>query len=454
MHSKRICVIGAGPSGVAAAKNCLQAGLDVTVFEKNDRVGGNWVFDDRSGHSSVYENTHIISSRWLSQYEDFPMPDDYPDFPRHDQLLAYFESYARHFGVIPHIKFGHRVENASRGPDGRWRVAVANADGETRVETFDCLMVANGHHNDPKYPDYPGSYTGRLLHSHDFKRVDETWRDKNVLVIGAGNSACDVAVEAARVAKKVCLSMRSPQWFIPRLILGLPSDTVLAGMNWMPRAVKQRVIQWFLLFLQGPYWLYGLPENDAPPLSHHPTINSDLLELIRRGRIHPRKSISKWSGLDVTFADGVVEAFDIICACTGYWVSFPFFDDPLLDFRQAEKIPLYRKMMHADYENLYFIGLFQPIGSIWPLADHQARLACEEILGHYRRPADLASAIARENDHPHYHFKKSPRHVVEVDYHLLREELRRELLSAGVDIGKAPRQTGGVVAQRRRARRA
>lgn len=452
MHNRRVCVIGAGPSGVAAAKNCLQAGLDVTVFEKNDRVGGNWNFNDRAGHSSVYENTHIISSKRLSQYEDFPMREDYPDFPRHDQLLAYFESYARHFGVIPHIRFEHTVEAVAREQDGRWRVAVRNARGEKLSECFDYLMVANGHHHEPKYPEYPGVYTGRLLHSHDFKRVDDSWRDSNVLVIGAGNSACDIAVEAARVAKKVCLSMRSPQWFIPRLIMGAPSDGVLARMNWLPRRMKQRLIQLFLLFLQGPYRLYGLPENTSPPLSHHPTINSELLELIRRGRIHPRKNILKWRGLEVTFADGAVEAFDIVCACTGYWVSFPFFDSAMLDFKHAEKIPLYRKMMHAEYKNLYFIGLFQPIGSIWPLADHQSRLACEEILGNYRRPSDMALAIEQEFDHPHYEFAKSERHVVEVDYHLFREELRQELLTAGVDIGKASRRRRGAPEQGRLAR--
>ena len=106
---KRVCVIGAGPSGIAAAKNCLESGLDVVVFEKNDKVGGNWVFNAKTGHSSVYENTHIISSKTWSVYEDFPMPADYPDYPSHAQLQAYFESYARHFGVYERIRFGTEV---------------------------------------------------------------------------------------------------------------------------------------------------------------------------------------------------------------------------------------------------------------------------------------------------------------------------------------------------------
>lgn len=437
--ASRICVIGAGPSGIAAAKNCLLSGLDVVVFEKGDKVGGNWVFNDRTGHSSVYENTHTISSRIWSEYEDFPMPEDYPDYPRHDRLQAYFESYARHFGVYEHIRFGHRVETATPEDDGRWRIVFSDARGETKTEIFDALMVANGHHNEPKYPEYPGDYSGRLLHSHDFKRVDDSWRGQRVLVIGAGNSGCDIAVEAARVATKVCLSMRSPQWFVPKFMMGAPSDTLLARFSWVPPKIRQRAMQLVLRLWQGPYARYGLPENVLPPLSHHPTVNSDVLDFIRHGRIHPRKAIAKWSGLDVTFVDGRVEAFDIVCACTGYWTTFPFFDTALIDFKHADKVPLYLKMMHADYANLYFIGLFQPIGSIWPLADYQARLACEEIVGHYKRPGDMQAAIDHETRHPHYQFSGGQRHAAEVDYHAFREDLRRELLTAGVDIGDAPR---------------
>ncbi|HEX5515844.1 MAG TPA: NAD(P)-binding protein, partial [Gammaproteobacteria bacterium] len=130
--AKRVCVIGAGPSGIAAAKNCLQFALDVVVFEKNDKVGGNWVFNSKTGHSSVYENTHIISSKVWSEYEDFPMPDDYPEYPNHRQLQAYFESYARHFGVYQHIRFNHTVQHVGRTLDGLWQVRYLDAESVER----------------------------------------------------------------------------------------------------------------------------------------------------------------------------------------------------------------------------------------------------------------------------------------------------------------------------------
>lgn len=441
--TKRVCVIGAGPSGLAAAKNCLASGLEVVVYEKNDQVGGNWVFNASTGHSSVYENTHIISSKAWSEYEDYPMPTEYPEYPSHRQLQAYFEGYAHRFGVMDVIRFGHTVEHVAPLPGNAWEVRVSAPDGTTSTQRFDALMVCNGHHWDPKYPSYEGTYTGRFLHSHDFKGVDESWRGKRVLVIGGGNSACDVAVESARLARTVCLSMRSPQWFFPKFLFGQPTDVFAAKSAWVPVKIRQMTFRVMLHLLQGPYSRYGLPENPRPPLTQHPTLNSDLLDYIRHGRVKPRKGIARWDGLDVTFSDGTREAFDIICACTGFWTTFPFFDESFISFKRLEKIPLYRKMLHPAHPTLYFIGLFQPLGCIWPLADYQARIACLELLGAYRRPAKLEAAIAEEIAHPHYAFDGGQRHAVEVDYGKFRAELARELRSAGVEIGAPPAGRAG-----------
>jgi cation diffusion facilitator CzcD-associated flavoprotein CzcO len=436
--ANRVCVIGAGPSGLTAAKNCIENRLSVVVFEKNDRVGGNWVFNSKTGHSSVYENTHLISSKAWSEFEDFPMPDSYPDYPNHIQLQAYFESYAKHFGVYETIVFESTVRHVSRDIKGNWSVEWIDASGDKHTDTFEYLMVANGHHNVPKYPDYPGTYSGKFLHSHDFKGVDEGWRDKRVLVIGAGNSACDIAVEAARITKSVDMSMRGPQWFFPKFIFGQPGDVFAAKSRWLPKKLRQYGLKILIRIIQGPYSRYGLPENTQLPLSTHPTLNSDLMDYIRHGRIKPRPAITSWDGLEVTFVDGSKQEFDIICACTGFWTTFPFFDEDFINYREVAKVPLYRKMMHPDYSNLYFIGLFQPIGCIWPLADYQAKLACLEIRGKYKRPKDIVERIKEEVEHPHFNFGPGQRHAMEVDYHTFRKELRAELKNAGLDIGKPP----------------
>ena len=434
----KVCVIGAGPSGLTAAKNCLENGIDVVVFEKNDQVGGNWVFNSKTGHSSVYENTHLISSKTWSEFEDFAMPENFPDYPNHYQLQQYFESYAKHFGVYDQIKFDHKVERVTRQDDGKWLVEYKNQFGVGKEELFDFLMVANGHHNVPKYPQYPGEYRGKFIHSHDFKGIDESWRDKRVLVIGAGNSACDIAVEAARITKTVHMSMRSPQWFFPKFIFGQPGDVFAARSRWLPRKLRQYGLKILVRIIQGPYSRYGLPENNLLPLSTHPTLNSDLMDYIRHGRIKPMPAIKSWEGLKVTFIDGSSAEYEIICAATGFWTTFEFFDERFINFKESEKVPLYRKMMHPDYQNLYFIGLFQPIGCIWPLADYQAKLACLEILGKYKRPTEIANKIKKEIENPHFEFGPGQRHAMEVDFHTFRNELKRELKKAGVDIGRPP----------------
>lgn len=427
--SNRCCVIGAGPSGITAAKNLIQEGVtDFVLYEQSDQVGGNWVFREEESHSSVCETTHIISSRTWSQYEDFPMPEDFPDYPGHRHLKAYFQSYADHFGVTDHIQFHTRVNKAEPTGDGRWKLSITNKDGD-HEEVFDKLLVASGHHWDPRIPEYPGSFAGEILHSHGFKKA-EPFRGKRVLVVGGGNSACDVAVETARVAEHVCLSMRRGQHIIPKFMFGKPSDVVNSRMRWVPKAIRQPLLQLSVRIWQGSYESYGLQEPERPILEMHPTLNSELLYFIKHGEIHPRRGIERFDGNTVHFTDGRSDDFDVIIYCTGFRTSFPFFDLSLIDFRDATEIPLYRKMLHADHPSLYFIGLFQPLGCIWPLADYQARIAAKEIAGRWRRPANIKELIQREVDNPHYNFEKRPRHATEVDYHAFRKELIKELKTA------------------------
>lgn len=422
-----VCIIGAGPSGITAAKNCRAAGIPFALYEQSGKVGGNWVFDDASGHSSVYENTHIISSKTLSSYEDYPMPASYPDYPSHRQVQAYFEDYARHFGVFNDVRFHHRVLRAVRVEGGEWAITVRDPEGRETTGHFSHLMVCNGHHWNPRYPEIPGTFDGTYLHSHGFKRADDSWRGKRVLVIGAGNSASDVAVESARIAGAVHLSMRSPQWFIPKYLFGVPADVLASRSTWLPKRLRQLGLTRLLKTLQGSYAGIGLPENTKPVMSQHPTVNSDLLDVVRHGRIVPKPGIARYEGHDVVFTDGTRETYDIVVACTGFKITFPFFAPEFFSLEHAERVPLYRKMMHAEVPNLYFIGLFQPLGCIWPLADYQSRLACEEIRGRYRRPADLGAKIAHEMAHPHYDWEAGPRHSTEVDYHMFRAELLAEL---------------------------
>ena len=421
MPPPRLAIIGAGPSGLAALKVLRHAGLPAVAFEQGSQVGGNWVFSPAEGHSSVFETTHIISSKRLSRYSDFPMPPEYPDYPSHQQLRAYFEDYARHFGLHQWIRFGTAVRRAEPTPRGGWLLEL----GDGSREEFDHLLVASGHHWDPRWPSYPGEFTGRLLHSHGFKSA-APFRGERVLVIGGGNSACDIAVETSRVAAHTGISVRRGYYIVPKFIFGQPPDVLNARLLWLPRRLRALLQQWTWRLATGGMAPYGLPEPDHGILSAHPAVNSELLYFLRHGTVHPYPDITRLEGRTVTFADGRSREFDTIIAATGFKISFPFLDPSLVDYTEGE-VPLYLRVFHPELPRLYFIGLVQPQGCIWPLAEAQAELVAATILGRHRLPDDLAARAREDAARIGRRYTDSRRHSIEVDFHEHLGELRRAL---------------------------
>ncbi len=418
----RVCVVGAGPSGLAAIKNLQEQGIsNITVFEKNNQIGGNWVYDERNDHSSIYETTHIISSKTLSHYVGFPMPQHYFDYPSHKLVLEYFQSYAEHFGLSKYIRFNTAVLKAKQIDSKQWHVVYEDDQG-IHEECYDYLLVANGHHWDPHLPEYPGQFDGEILHSHQYKKAS-VFQNKRVLVVGGGNSACDIAVEVARVSPQTCISMRRGYHIFPKFIFGKAADEAVAKTLWMPDWLRQKMFSLVIRILQGRYRKYHLMTPECGPLEIHPTINSELLYFIRHGKVRPRPGITHFEGNKVHFTSGESYEFDTVIFATGYKISFPFIDKELIDFSDLTKVPLYRKMMHADFENLYFIGLCQPQGCIWPLADYQSKIVARIIMGTLKRPEQLQQKIEQEMNKPHYRFKAHARHALEVDYHKFRREL-------------------------------
>ncbi len=428
--SKRVCVIGAGPCGLTAVKNLLAAGIDdVVCYEEAAAIGGNWVYDDAPDRRSVYWATRLISSKRLSEFEDFPMPEDFPDFPSHRQMLDYFIAYAARFELLPKIALNTRVESARRARDGTWSVTVAGAGGR-HTESFDHLVVCSGHHREPLLPDYPGTFSGRMLHSREYKRP-EPYADQRVLVVGGGNSACDIAVDVSRVAASTSLSMRHGYFILPKVMFGRPVDQLYARLRrylrYAPRFVLDAVAGAFVHFELGPWEKYGLQRPTARPTGMHPTLNTSILAALRDGAVLPRRGIARFDGPMVHFDDGRSERYDTVIWATGYRFGYPFLDETLIgpDFASAPQ--LYLSMMHPTIDNLFFIGLFQPIGCIWRLADHQARIAACQITGRLSRPPDVAARGAREMRARRQRFGSSPRHLIEVDYHDFRQALLHEL---------------------------
>lgn len=326
----RTCIIGAGVSGLTAAKAAADWGVPCTVFEASDEVGGNWYFRNPNGRSSAYRSLHIDTSKNALSFEDFPMDARYPDFPHHSEIHRFLSEYADRFRLRENIRFQTVVQRAQRGPQGGW--TIRTADGEEHA--FANLLVCNGHHWDPSYPDFPGHFDGPTLHSHHY--IDPTepqpLRGKRVVVVGIGNSAVDIVSELSRkgVAEQVFISTRSGAWVVPKYVFGRPVDQVFKTIPWLSQRVQRRAGAILQRLVSGRMEDFGLPTPNHAFLEAHPTVSSELLLRLGSGDATAKPDIAELQGDRVRFTDGSVEAVDAIIYATGYRISFPFFDPEFL----------------------------------------------------------------------------------------------------------------------------
>jgi len=445
-HLPSACVIGAGSSGIAAAKALHERGIPFDCFEKSDRVGGNWVFGNTNGMSSAYRSLHINTSRERMEYTDYPMPKSYPDFPHHTHIATYFDDYVNHFGFRDKITFETGVEHAQRGDDGVWTITLDG--GETR--RYDALLVANGHHWDPRWPEpaFPGQFDGVQMHSHYY--VENTdFRDKNVLVVGIGNSAMDIAVESSFVARKTYLSSRRGAYILPKYLFGRPLDQI--GVNALtpvlPFAFRRAILMAMYRIGVGKVQDYGLPEPDHRLGEAHPTISADFLNRIAHGDMTWKPNVAALEGGGVRFEDGTAEDVDVIVWCTGYKVTFPFFEEEFITAPDND-LPLFRRVFKPGVDNLAFIGLLQPLGAIMPLAEAQGRWLAAYLRGEYHLPPlpAMEADMRREREIMFKRYVASKRHTMQVDYDNYLHELRKELKAgaarartAGFSLPVAPR---------------
>jgi cation diffusion facilitator CzcD-associated flavoprotein CzcO len=223
-----VCIIGAGSSGITSCQVLHARGIPFDCFEAGSAVGGNWRYNNDNGMSSAYRSLHANSSRRGMQYAAFPMPDHYPDYLSHQLIAKYFDDFVDHFGFREKIQFRTEVTRAEPAAGGGWLVTARQRDtGAKRTERYSAVLVANGHHWDPRHPEpaFPGAGTfpGEQIHSH-FYRAPEPFTGKRVLVLGFGNSACDVAVDCSQVAARTLLAMRRSAHVVPKYLFGVPTD--------------------------------------------------------------------------------------------------------------------------------------------------------------------------------------------------------------------------------------
>ncbi|MDG4810055.1 NAD(P)-binding domain-containing protein [Micromonospora sp. WMMD1120] len=422
----RVAVIGAGAAGLATVKALRDADVPTVCFEAADTVGGLWVYG--APDSPAYRTLHLNTSRGRTEFADHPMPTDWPDYPDHRRVAGYLADYADRFGLGEDIRLRHTVERVTREPGGGWTVLAHGPGGPVEVGV-EAVVVANGHNRVPRLPEPPppGTRTAAQMHSHDY-RGPEQLAGKRVLVVGGGNSAMDIAVDASYAAARTLLSLRRGVWVVPKYLLGRPSDTLNGALaRRLPWRLRQRVSQTMLRATVGNPARYGLPAPTHGFLQDHPTLSDGLLSRLTHGDVEARPGIAALDGDRVEFTDGRSDTVDLVIWCTGYRVDVPFLDPELLA-GGADTLPLYRHVFHPDAPGLSFVGLMQSTGSALPLVEAQAKLVAAHLAGRYALPdpqrqravcrAELRAATARWGQR---------RPAMRVDFDVYLAELTREL---------------------------
>lgn len=341
----KLLVIGAGPVGLAMAKALKERSIAYDHVDAGPGIGANW----RHG---LYEGVHIVSSKRSTAYADFPMPADFPHFPSAAQMLSYLESYARTHGIADRVECNRLVTAACPQADDTWQVVLDG--GEQRH--YKGIVVCNGHHRDPRWPSYPGQDGAPIIHAHDYRRPADLAGNR-VLVIGGGNSACDIASEAARVGAASHMSLRSGYWFLPKTVLGRPlTDLPIWHLPvWIQRPILRAIVRLVI----GDYRNYGLQRPTLKLFERHPTFGTDVLGYLAQGRIKPRPDIARFEGKRVHFTDGTSDEFDLVVAATGYHNSFPFLPPGMIEVKN-DAAQIYGSAFPANAKNLYIVGSNQP----------------------------------------------------------------------------------------------
>ncbi len=432
-HDVDAVVIGAGPAGLAAAKALRDRGLTYRHFEKGSMVGGLWRIDNDNGAAAAYRSLHLNSSRHRTQFPSHPMPDDWPDYPSHELVARYLRTFAAAHGLTERITFRSAVTAVTplaapgraghpQGPPSTQDELPGAHGWQVRTDTGEtvttaAVLVANGHHAVPRTPDLPGTFDGTRFHSHAYTDP-EVFAGRRVLVIGVGNSGMDIACDAARVAEHVLLSTRHGVHVLPKYAFGRPIDHLsLPASAYLPFPLERRLYETITRLAVGRPEDRGLPRPDHRLLEAHPTVSSQLYDLVGHGDIEVVGDVAALEGDAVRLADGRVEPIDVLVTATGYEIALPFLAPEVLEVHD-NRLELYQRVIPPDRAGLYLVGFVQTVGANIALMEHQAEWIGDLLTGRCVLPpreemhrwiaADRAAMAAR--------YQRSARHTLQVDY--------------------------------------
>lgn len=419
-----VCVVGAGCAGLAALKALAERDVSVIGYEQGSDVGGNWRYENDSGASAAYASLRTNVSRRRMEFRDFRMPPTFGDFPHHTHMIAYLEAYARRFDLRRRIRFATCVERLEPlGRDG-WRVHLRG--GETVRHR--AVVVANGHHWDPRWPELPGQTTATLMHARAY-RTPVPFGGRRVLVIGAGQSAVEIALEVSRVAARTLIAVRSGAHVLPRWIFGRPVDALDVDLvNRLPWAVLNRMLGLLVRRARrDDPAAHGFPAPAHRLLEHAPSVSSDLGAALRSGAIEVCPGVAALDGPCVRFTDATAATVDAIVCATGYRLSLPFLA-PAIVAPCGTALPLYRRIVCPDVPGLYFIGLVDAPSGLLPIVERQSAWLADLLDGRLALPdpARMRAAVDAGERRSRQRFPGEPPHTIRCDPHAYMRVLARD----------------------------
>jgi Flavin-binding monooxygenase-like len=420
----RFCIVGAGPSGLAMAAAFRKHGVPYDHFERHSAVGGLW--DISNPGTPMYQSAHFISSKTQSGFLGFPMPSEFPAYPRREQILSYLRAFAREHELEEGIDFGVNVKRVVPGAESAG-VNLSDVSRGDVTREYRGVVCASGVNWEPVIPEFEGTFSGELRHSVSYTSPKE-FEGKRVVIVGLGNSAADIACDAAHSAQSVIVSTRRGYHFIPKFILGKPADVFANEGPQLPLWLERPVFGFLLRLLVGDTTQLGMPKPDHAILQSHPLLNDQLLHHLRHGDVTLKGSIKRFRGSTVCFEDGSETEADFVLLATGYSRRIAYIPEEVLGGSWAASNVL--TCFSPSLPSLFTLGFVELNGALYPhlsrMADliarvARARLDAPDVAARFfewvsRAPLDLSGGR---------HLIDTPRHAHYSDDHALTRATRK-----------------------------
>ena len=345
MKNTDTIIVGAGPAGISLASLLSKENVPYLLLEKSENVASSW-----RGH---YDRLHLHTVNSFSHLPLLPFPNNYPRYVSRDLLVSYFDSYISKFNINPIFK--SEVKSITKLDEG-WKILTNSEEYISRR-----VVIATGYNNIPFYPEWESlkNYSGEVVHSRDYKNGIK-FKNKNVLVVGAGNTGGEIAIDLHENGAKPSICIRSPLRIVPRDLLGVPMQISAIILNKLPLAIADKISQ-LLLYLTVPNLKkYGiLPPaygslRQVKEFQKIPMIDIGTVDLIRKNIVTVYPGIKSFSNLEIEFDDGRKANFDSIILCTGYKTGLVNLFNNSTEFLDQRGYPL--KKGEEINNGLYFAG--------------------------------------------------------------------------------------------------